>query len=185
MFVQTPALAVKISSQTVCAIKSAYHLSGNRIGSALAWAVRGGSARAARRAAQRALLQYTREGTLPAADALLTIGPHMLLADQLVFLAKYCEFHRLYKNRDFKAAGKLLISLLTSKITPDYFWETLLLDTLPLLESDTVIFSAEETCDTMALLAHKGRSLSEEKTELLRLALVRNLARASLAPSEE
>ncbi|KAG7303133.1 hypothetical protein JYU34_013163 [Plutella xylostella] len=65
------------------------------------------------------------------------------------------------------------------------FWETLLLDTLPLLESDTVIFSAEETCDTMALLAHKGRSLSEEKTELLRLALVRNLARASLAPSEE
>lgn len=35
------------------------------------------------------------------------------------FLGKYCEFHKLYQNREFKQAGQLLISLLASKLTPE------------------------------------------------------------------
>ncbi|CAG9786436.1 unnamed protein product [Diatraea saccharalis] len=163
---------------------------GAGVGAALAWAVRarggggGGGGAACGRAAARALRAYGARGALPAADLLLTAGPHLLLHDTLLLLGKYCDFHRLYKNREFKKAGKLLVSLITSKIAPDYFWETLLLDTLPLLESDELIFSSEDTYEIMLCLELKSSSLSGEKADLLRLALVRNLARASLAGEE-
>jgi hypothetical protein len=55
------------------------------------------------------------------------------------------------------------------------------LDTLPLLESDELIFSSEDTFEIMLCLELKCSNLTGEKAELLRLALVRNLARAALA----
>ncbi|RVE45771.1 hypothetical protein evm_009571 [Chilo suppressalis] len=64
------------------------------------------------------------------------------------------------------------------------FWETLLLDTLPLLESDELIFSSEDTIEIMLCLELKSSNLSAEKADLLRLAAVRNLARASLADED-
>ncbi|XP_060803024.1 nuclear pore complex protein Nup85 isoform X2 [Amyelois transitella] len=140
------------------------------------------------RAAGAALRAYTQaEGnaTLPASDLLLTAGASMLLADELLFLSKYCDFHRLYKNREFKKAAKLLVSLITSNIAPDYFWETLLLDSLPLLESDEPIFSSSDTFEIMQCLELKSKDLAGEKADLLRLALSRNLARTLLEDVEK
>ncbi|KAJ2945829.1 hypothetical protein O0L34_g4731 [Tuta absoluta] len=172
-------------AQTVCTCMGARHLSAGRVGAALAWSIRARSPKLCARAAEAALRGYTSTGHLPAADLLLTAGPAMLMADSLVFLGKYCDFHRLYKSREFKKAAKLLVSLITSKIAPDYFWETLLLDTLPLLESDEPVFSSADTFEIMACLELRSKHLAQEKADLLRLALARNLARTCLADDDD
>ncbi|XP_053607807.1 nuclear pore complex protein Nup85 isoform X2 [Plodia interpunctella] len=152
-------------------------------GAALAWALRARSPALAQRAAHAALRAYTQtdgNASLPAPDLLLTAGASMLLSDSLLFLGKYCDFHRLYKSREFKKAAKLLVSLITSNIAPDYFWETLLLDALPLLESDEPILSSSDTFELMQCLELKSKELTGERADLLRLALSRNLARTLL-----
>lgn len=111
---------------------------------------------------------------------LLSIGPSLLLHRNLLFLGKYCEFQQQYKGRHYDIAGKLLVSLISAKIAPDFFWDTLLLDTLPLLESDEIIFTAQNTYDIMEALELRPNQLDQEKADLLRLALTRNLARAAL-----
>ncbi|CAH0578936.1 unnamed protein product [Chrysodeixis includens] len=166
-------------SRCVCARAQA----GGRLGGALCWAARALVAGAAR-AARACLTQYAARAALPAQDLLLTAGSAMLLSDTLLFLGKYCDFHRLYKSREFKKAGQLLVSLITSKIAPDYFWETLLLDTLPLLESDEPVFTSNDTYEIMLCLELRSSSLEGEKADLMRLALARNLARTSLAEGD-
>lgn len=54
------------------------------------------------------------------------------------FLGKYREFHKLYGEKRFREAAKLLLSLMTAKIAPRSFWMTLLTDALPLLEQKEV-----------------------------------------------
>lgn len=55
-----------------------------------------------------------------------------------VFVGKYREFHKLYGEKRFSEAAKLLLSLMTAKIAPRSFWMTLLTDALPLLEQKEV-----------------------------------------------
>lgn len=55
-----------------------------------------------------------------------------------VLVGKYREFHRLYGEKRFSEAAKLLLSLMTAKIAPRNLWMTLLTDALPLLEQTEV-----------------------------------------------
>lgn len=64
------------------------------------------------------------------------------------------------------------------------FWETLLLDTLPLLESDEPVFTSNDTYEIMLCLELRSSSLEGEKADLMRLALARNLARTALAEGD-
>eukprot|EP00063_Salmo_salar_P083524 XP_014058359.1 PREDICTED: nuclear pore complex protein Nup85-like [Salmo salar] len=110
----------------------------------------------------------------------------------LLSAGKYREFHRLYGEKRFSDAAKLLLSLMTAKIAPRSFWMTLLTDALPLLEQKEVIFSADQTHELMFCLEeltsgksvpNPDRPMQDEdiettKIELLRLALARNLAMA-------
>ncbi|XP_068631814.1 nuclear pore complex protein Nup85 [Battus philenor] len=171
--------------QTVCSCVSAKQLGAGRVGGALAWAGRARSAPLCARAAHAALRGYCAGAALPAADMLLTAGATLLMDNTLLFLGKYCDFHRLYKSKEFKKSAKLLISLITSKIAPEYFWETLLLDTLPLLESEEPMFSSTDTYEIILCLELRSKCLEGEKAELLRLACVRNLARTALLDGEE
>nr|XP_053639917.1 nuclear pore complex protein Nup85-like [Cherax quadricarinatus] len=92
-------------------------------------------------------------------------------------------------------AAVLLVSLISSKLAPEYFWPVLLLDALPLLKSEEPVISAEQTYELMYCLHNlhnhaskrgKQSSLENEATcsaflekEIdLRLALSNNLARA-------
>ncbi|XP_037293856.1 nuclear pore complex protein Nup85 [Manduca sexta] len=170
---------------SACVCQCAVQGGVGRLGAGVAWAVRARSGAAAGRAAHAALRRYVRARRLPAEDLLLAAGPALLLHDTLLFLGKYCDFHRLYKDREFKKAAQLLVSLITSKIAPDYFWETLLLDTLPLLESDEPVFSSSDTYEIMLCLELKPAGLDSEKADLLRLALARNLARTVLSEGGE
>lgn len=59
------------------------------------------------------------------------------------------------------------------------FWSTLLTDAIPLLESDQVLFSSEDTSILARCVeAHGDDPKFEDKLEIFRLAVARNLARA-------
>ncbi|XP_072225877.1 nuclear pore complex protein Nup85 [Leuresthes tenuis] len=180
--------------RSICKIMAMRALRNNRLGSALSWSIRAKDAAFATLISERFLQDYCARGTFSDLDLIDNLGPAMLLSDRLTFLGKYREFHKLYEEKCFREAAKLLLSLMTAKIAPRSFWMTLLTDALPLLEQKEVIFSAEQTYELMFCLEELTSSLNtattgtdkpmqEEdleltKVELLRLALARNLATA-------
>ncbi|XP_061159320.1 nuclear pore complex protein Nup85 isoform X2 [Syngnathus typhle] len=181
--------------RSICKIMAMRALRNNRLGSALSWSIRAKDAAFATLISERYLQDYSARGTFSDLDLIDNLGSAMLLSDRLTFLGKYREFHKLYGEKHFREAAKLLLSLMTAKIAPRSFWMTLLTDALPLLEQKEVIFTAEQTYELIFCLEELTSSnsataasttdapMQEEdlevtKVELLRLALARNLARA-------
>ncbi|XP_061830280.1 nuclear pore complex protein Nup85 [Nerophis lumbriciformis] len=181
--------------RSICKIMAMRALRNNRLGSALSWSIRAKDAAFATLISERFLQDYCAKGTFSDLDLIDNLGPAMMLSDRLTFLGKYREFHKLYGEKRFREASKLLLSLMTAKIAPRNFWMTLLTDALPLLEQEKVIFTSEQTYELISCLEELTSSLNsaasgddtppaqEEdievtKVELLRLALARNLAKA-------
>ncbi|KAF7686403.1 nuclear pore complex protein Nup85 [Silurus meridionalis] len=180
--------------RSICKIMAKRALSNNRLGSALSWSIRAKDAAFATLISERFLQDYCTRGSFSDLDLIDNLGPAMLLSDRLTFLGKYREFHRLYEDKKFTEAAKLLLSLMTAKIAPRSFWMTLLIDALPLLEQKEVIFSVDQTHELMFCLEeltsnnnelkseHRAQDDDDDvestKLELLRLALARNLAMA-------
>ncbi|XP_049950357.1 nuclear pore complex protein Nup85 isoform X1 [Schistocerca serialis cubense] len=170
-----------------------------RWGAALTWALRSQDSKMASYLADQYLQEYCAKGSFSSIDILENLGSSMLLSDRLTFLGKYCEFHQLYRAGDFREAATLLVSIMISKLAPKYFWMTLLIDSLPLLESNDIIFTSSDTYGLSQcleeLLLEKGivslstsrckksqKSVNDaempDKINLIRVALARNLARA-------
>uniref|UniRef100_A0A8C6LSG3 Nuclear pore complex protein Nup85 n=1 Tax=Nothobranchius furzeri TaxID=105023 RepID=A0A8C6LSG3_NOTFU len=182
--------------RSICKIMAMRAVRNNRLGSALSWSIRAKDAAFATLISERFLQDYCAKGTFSDLDLIDNLGSTMLLSDRLTFLGKYREFHKLYGEKCFSDAAKLLLSLMTAKIAPQSFWMTLLTDALPLLEQKEVIFSAEQTYELMYCLEELTSSLitaasgsviiycrfhedvEVTKVEMLRLALARNLASA-------
>ncbi|KAK1162329.1 nuclear pore complex protein Nup85-like [Acipenser oxyrinchus oxyrinchus] len=178
--------------RSICKIMAKKAVRNNRLGSALSWSIRAKDAAFATLISDRFLQDYCARGTFSDLDLIDNLGPAMLLSDRLTFLGKYREFHKMYGEKRFAEAAKLLLSLMTARIAPHNFWMTLLTDALPLLEQKQVIFSADQTYELMHCLEElmsgktepsEKRTVQEEdiettKVELLRLALARNLAAA-------
>uniref|UniRef100_W5N743 Nuclear pore complex protein Nup85 n=1 Tax=Lepisosteus oculatus TaxID=7918 RepID=W5N743_LEPOC len=178
--------------RSICKIMAMKALRNQRLGSALSWSIRAKDAAFATLISERFLQDYCDRGTFSDLDLIDNLGPAMLLSDRLTFLGKYREFHKMYGEKKFPEAAKLLLSLMTARIAPKNFWMTLLTDALPLLEQKQVIFSAEQTYELMHCLEeltsgaddskdeHVGHveDIKTTKIELLRLALARNLASA-------
>uniref|UniRef100_A0A8C1PM33 Nuclear pore complex protein Nup85 n=1 Tax=Cyprinus carpio TaxID=7962 RepID=A0A8C1PM33_CYPCA len=158
--------------RSICKIMAKRALRNNRLGSALSWSIRAKDAAFATLISERFLQDYSNKGFFTDLDLLDNLGPAMLLSDRLTFLGKYREFHRLYGEKRFSEAARLLLSLMTAKIAPRSLWMTLLTDALPLLEQKEVIFSNIQEKDIIMF------NIESTKTELLRLALARNLAMA-------
>ncbi|XP_024069892.2 nuclear pore complex protein Nup85 [Terrapene carolina triunguis] len=175
--------------RSICKIMAMKAVRNNRLGSALSWSIRAKDAAFATLISDRFLKDYCERGSFSDLDLIDNLGPSMLLSDRLTFLGKYREFHRLYGEKWFSEAAKLLLMLMTARIAPCSFWMTLLTDALPLLEQKEVIFSAEQTYELMRCLEDltAGKTDNQKlqvddvettKVEILRLALARNLARA-------
>ncbi|NWR31809.1 NUP85 protein, partial [Tachuris rubrigastra] len=174
--------------RSICKIMAMKALRNNRLGSALSWSIRAKDAAFATLISDRFLKDYCERGCFSDLDLIDNLGPSMLLSDRLTFLGKYREFHRLYGEKRFPEAARLLLTLMTAHIAPCSFWMTLLTDALPLLEQKEIIFSAEQTYELMRCLedltagnADKQKFQEDDvettKVEMLRLALARNLAR--------
>uniref|UniRef100_A0A671Q0B3 Nuclear pore complex protein Nup85 n=1 Tax=Sinocyclocheilus anshuiensis TaxID=1608454 RepID=A0A671Q0B3_9TELE len=168
--------------RSICKIMAKRALRNNRLGSALSWSIRAKDAAFATLISERFLQDYSNKGSFTDLDLLDNLGPAMLLSDRLTFLGKYREFHRLYGEKRFSEAARLLLSLMTAKIAPRSLWMTLLTDALPLLEQKEV--KTDNSCFTVTQLPHcfssvfQDEDIESTKTELLRLALARNLTMA-------
>lgn len=177
-------------ANSICKTQGMRCLRNFRIGQALNWALQSQDSGFTTYLADKILLCYATEGVFHSHDLLDNLGSCMLLSDRLTFLGKYCEFHQLYQKMEMRKAAQLLCNLLTWKISPKYFWLTLLTDALPLLESqDVPVFTYEETCQLITCLEeltmeyheslqHKKPSHVIDRTKLIRLALTKNLARS-------
>ncbi|CAJ0950428.1 unnamed protein product [Ranitomeya imitator] len=181
--------------RSICKTMAMEAMRNRRLGSALSWSIRAKDAAFATLISNRFLKDYCERGRFSDLDLIDNLGSAMLLSDRLTFLGKYREFHRMYYDQQFEEAACLLLSLMTARIAPCSFWLTLLLDALPLLEQQQVIFSAEQTYQLMSCLQERttakleplqseenlraqDSSIEHTKLEMLRLALARNLARA-------
>ncbi|PIO30146.1 hypothetical protein AB205_0117550, partial [Aquarana catesbeiana] len=127
--------------RSICKTMSMQALRNNRLGSALSWSIRAKDAAFATLISDRFLKDYCERGKFSDLDLIDNLGPAMLLSDRLTFLGKYREFHRLYNEQEFHEAARLLLSLMTARIAPGYFWFSLLLDSLPLLEQQQVRYT--------------------------------------------
>jgi nuclear pore complex protein Nup85 len=93
---------------------------------------------------------YVKNGDNVYESVVKNIAPALLFkSPRLAFLARYCEFQSLYRNKEFKKAADLVVLLLSSGSAPRKFWRTILLDTLPLLEGQLQVFSVEQVMELM------------------------------------
>ncbi|OXU24689.1 hypothetical protein TSAR_001479 [Trichomalopsis sarcophagae] len=164
---------------SICKIQGIKCINQGRLGNALAWALKARDILFASHIADRFLKHYVEHAEIQCRDLLENLGPCMLVSDRLTFLGKYCEFHQMYGIGEFKEAARLLISLIVSELTPNYFWSMLLTDAIPLLETDDLVFSSEDTFELLhAIEEHGDDPKFEDKVMIFRLAAARNLARA-------
>lgn len=103
---------------SVCRMMGRRALTNERLGAAVAWAVRAQDATLATHAADAVLMNYLKNSDFTSTDLLESLGAGLLASDRLAFLGKYHEFHRLYLKNDFRNAAALLISLISSRIAP-------------------------------------------------------------------
>ncbi|KAL1115921.1 hypothetical protein AAG570_005416, partial [Ranatra chinensis] len=183
-------LGLKNVGTSVCRVMGNKCLKRGEVGGALTWALMSNDGEFATIAADVYLRRYVLEADLAeCSNTLLHLGQSILLSPRLTFLAKYCEFHELYKKDDLKEAAALLVRLLDSNVSPRYFWLTLLSDSLPLFETDagtdSSVFSHS---DTMVLSSCLEELVSEmhdsptppppalqEKIRTIRMAIAKNI----------
>ena len=176
-------------TRSICKVLSRKWLCKQQLGSALFWAVRSEDSALTNHIADIFLKEYNKNGEFPDEDVLSNSGKLMLISDRLTFLAKYYEFHQLLKDHQLESAGQLLVSLLVSNIAPKFFIVRLLMDSLPLLETQNIVFNSEQTSqllesleDILTFGCNSRQSdvdidYLKERQDILRLAIARNLAR--------
>merc|ERR1712059_107042 len=99
--------------------------------------------------AEKILSEYASSGSFSSTDLLDNLGASIVVSDRLTFLGKYREFHKLVDESQFSEAASLLHSLLWSKLAPKYFWVTMLIDCIPFLTSESVLFTSEQTYELL------------------------------------
>ncbi|KAF5288343.1 hypothetical protein FQR65_LT12078 [Abscondita terminalis] len=165
--------------QSICKIQGINSLRRGHLGNALTWGIKSQDGSFTSALADKFLREYCKNGILMNLDLLDDLGSSMLISDRLIFLAKYYEFHKEYRLRNYKDCANLLVSLLSSKLTPKYFWVTLLSDSIPLLECYELVMSSLDTITLLHCLEEKSNLPElQDKIELIRLAAARNLSRA-------
>ncbi|KAJ2730110.1 hypothetical protein IW152_005391 [Coemansia sp. BCRC 34962] len=129
--------------------------------------------------------QYLASGALeygPVIDGVMAAG---LRHERLRFLTRYRDFYESYRARMLAEAGAILLSILVEEIAPPYAVADLLVDAIPLLEGDELVFSADQTFELMRCAEAlrqspfpTGRSVDEGEMSIFSVACGRNLARS-------
>ncbi|KAJ2495746.1 Nucleoporin nup85, partial [Coemansia sp. RSA 2049] len=108
--------------------------------------------------------------------------------DRLDFLSRYRDFHACYGAGDPVAAGRILLAIITAGIAPPHAVRDLLVDAIPLLEGDALVFSADDTFELLRRAEEEKRdragdssSSSSSEMSVFSVACARNLARAFVA----
>jgi nuclear pore complex protein Nup85 len=138
----------------------------------VAYCVRAGDATQVRRIADLVLDEYVEKGAaefialvdtfppslLQSTSRLPSVGLHTngtygkdrsLYSERLAFLGKYRDFHKLYSEDRLHEATAVLVSTLIENQAPERFWAVLLLDAVPLLESELMLFEEDGVMELM------------------------------------
>ncbi|KAG0053819.1 Nucleoporin nup85 [Gryganskiella cystojenkinii] len=146
-------------------------------------------------------------GNLDLDQALSSLPETTSPNDHVEFLRSYASFQREYKNGSVVEAAETLVAMLATEKAPKKYWAILLMDALPLLENkEKVLFDTHDTYELMQSLEeiigsqHKPEYLQllppatsstsddtlvdqrEKQLDVVRLSLVRNLARSLVHP---
>ncbi|KAJ2411956.1 hypothetical protein GGI10_003974 [Coemansia sp. RSA 2530] len=115
-------------------------------------------------------------------DGVLAAG---LRHERLRFLTRYRDFYESYKAKMHADAGAILLSILVEEIAPPHAVADLLVDAIPLLEGDELVFSADQTFELMRCAEAlrqspfpTGGSVDEGEMSIFSVACGRNLARS-------
>ncbi|KAJ1943257.1 hypothetical protein FBU59_002964, partial [Linderina macrospora] len=65
------------------------------------------------------------------------------------FLARYRDFHAMYAKGEMKQAGVVLLDILVGELAPKSVVADLLVDAIPLLEGDVLVFGQDATLELM------------------------------------
>lgn len=135
--------------------------------------------------AKKILDTFIKDKDIEYLSLLDTLPNHVLYAsgDLIAFLAKYRDFYRAIRNHQQKEAANTLLLLMSCQVSPKGMRMVLLRDAVPLLEGKEIFFDAESTFELMRcledlVLDQNGVDLTG--IEIVKMALVRNLARALL-----
>ncbi|KAJ2607330.1 hypothetical protein H4S08_004861 [Coemansia sp. RSA 1365] len=121
-----------------------------RLGAAIAHFAQVGDRNAIGQICDQLWTEYLKSGNLtygPIIDGIMASG--RIRHDRLQFLTQYRDFHESYKAGDFTAAGRLLLAILVDETAPSHAIPDLLVDAIPLLEGDGLVFSADDTFELM------------------------------------
>ncbi|ETN63003.1 Nup75 [Anopheles darlingi] len=129
----------------VCKVQSRRYLALKRYGSALDWANKSGDGGCISEVANIFLEYYCNHGELLCEETIANLDSEMFLSSRLMFLKKYHDFRKYYRDQAYASAAELLVSLMDSKIMPSYFWPCLMSDAIPLLEFKEPIIPSKET----------------------------------------
>jgi len=143
--------------RTICRSMAQKWLSQGNCSSALVWGVKGDDAHVCSFVAEAMLKEYVKTGSFVDTDVLSSLGTRMLVSDRLTFLTKYYEYHQIKKLEPPEEAkgiaADLLVSLISSNISPGFFLPVLLLDAKNLLQEQNVsIFNATQSSQVLAAL---------------------------------
>jgi len=172
---------------STCKVMGMKALARGNTGSAMAWALKSQDAKFTTFLADKLLATYATSGSFSSVDLLDNLGSSIVVSDRLTFLGKYREFHRLVEECNYSGAASLLHSLLWSRLAPKYFWVTLLIDSIPFLQSEKILFGSEQTYELLQCLQEltndtslpqKQKLFLEEHESRIRLSLAKNLALA-------
>jgi len=172
---------------STCKVMGIKAFNAGNTGSAMAWALKSQDAKFTTFLADKLLAEYANSGSFSSVDLLDNLGSSIVVSDRLTFLGKYREFHKLVEEGDYTGAATLLHSLLWSRLAPKYFWVTLLIDAIPFLTADNILFGSEQTYELLQCLQElstdkslpqKQKLFLEEHEPRVRLSLAKNLALA-------
>ncbi|KAI8898192.1 nucleoporin Nup85-like protein [Globomyces pollinis-pini] len=131
------------------------------------------------------LTSYIQTGSFDFPTASLLPIPNEAQWRRLTFLIRFDQFQGYLKFKQYELAAKEIIPLFNSEIIPNFFFNTFLVDILPLLEGDFCLFSSVELIDLMRCLESftvknqmDNMDSSKNMLNLVRLALTRSLSSA-------
>ncbi|XP_058456461.1 nuclear pore complex protein Nup75 [Malaya genurostris] len=158
---------VSVESE-ICKVLVKKNLANKLYGNALEWSIRSKDSFYVTAVANIFLEHYCNYGEILCEDVIANIGAKMFISPRLIFLVKYYDFRQFYLERSFAQAAELLINLLDSKITPSYFWPSLLADTIPLLEFKEPVIPTKETYTILHHLEWDLVPMMEKRKEQLK-----------------
>ncbi|RKP38074.1 Nup85 nucleoporin-domain-containing protein, partial [Dimargaris cristalligena] len=193
----------------VCRSVARQRLDRGLYGPAIAYYMRANEPRRVAHIADELLLNYIRTGDLGQYTPIIdNLGPqNQLFSDHLQFLSQYRDFHEHSQRKEWVKAGQVLVGLLTTQVAPKKFWFIMLVDAIPLLEGDELVLNSQDTSELMRCLEEitsshlnqqylqltsplwlkskdksiaNGRIPIDQQLEIVRMTLVRNLARSLL-----